>query len=97
MPSPTPDERLAEQAESTEQIVRQCEIALKELDKPTAGKPGKETHIMNAIQRWDAMIEELRQRGMSHARAVREIAVKNSDLHKDYLREYNAQHGRVVG
>ena len=43
MPSPTPDERLAEQADLTEQIFRECKTALADLDnEQTAGKPGKE-------------------------------------------------------
>lgn len=50
---------------------------------------------MNAIQRWDAMIEELKQRGMTQAAAIREVVEKDPDLHKAYLKEYTEVHSRL--
>ena len=51
---------------------------------------------MNAIQKFEAKIAEFQQRGMTMAQATRETVVNNPDLHRDYLREYNAQHGRTI-
>lgn len=93
MPSPTPDTWIAERQEEIEEGIRQCEIALKDLDKPTSRK---DTNTMNAIQKWDAMIAELEQRGQTKAQAIHTIVAKDPDLHAAYLREYNAQHSRLA-
>lgn len=93
MPSPTPDERLAEQADLTEQIFRECKTALADLDN----EPLKGNNTMNAIAKFEALVEEFKTRGMTHSQATREVVVKDPALHASYLREYNALHGRVVG
>ena len=96
MPSPTPDERLAEQADLTEQIFRECKTALADLDnEQTAGKPGKE-NVMDPIVAWEKKIEEYKQRGLTEAKAIRETAVNHPEIHRNYLVAFNAQHGRVL-
>ena len=51
---------------------------------------------MNAIQRWDAMIAELEQRGQTKAQAIHTIVAKDPDLHAAYLKEYTQVHSRLL-
>lgn len=96
MPSPTPDTWIAERSKEIEAGILECEKALADLDKPTAGRTGKENTNMNAIAQFETMVEGFKQRGMTHAQAVREVVVKHADVHAAYLREYNAMHGRAI-
>lgn len=51
---------------------------------------------MSYIAKYEAKIEAYMQQGKTKTEAVRTVAVKNPELHKDYLREFNSQFGRKV-
>jgi hypothetical protein len=91
---PWTDTQITERNKEIEAGILECEKALADLDKPTSRK---ETYTMNAIAKFETMVEEFKTRGMSHAQAVREVVVRSPDVHKAYLREFNAMHGRVIG
>ncbi len=44
-----------------------------------------------AIELWNQMLAELRARGLRRDQAVRELATKHPQLHRQYIEEYNRQ------
>lgn len=79
--------------------------ALAEAKKAPAVVPGvpaivaggaTEDEDSDPLTEWESTIAAKVKRGMTNAAAIRDTVTKSPDLHKNYLRAYNAQFGRVI-
>ena len=94
---PWTDAEITERNKEIEEGIRQCNVALKDLDKPTAGhRHKKENTNMDPISAWEKKVREYQERGLTEAKAIRETVVNFPDVHKAYLVAFNAMHGRVL-
>jgi len=48
---------------------------------------------MNAVQEWEDQVAARVQRGKTRAAAIRELVIADPELHRQYLEQYNSEHG----
>lgn len=89
---PWTDTQITERNREIQEGVRQCEIALADLDKPTAGHRRKE-NTMDPITAFEEATEKLVAKGMTKERAIGSLIEERPEMHEAYLEAYNAKHG----
>lgn len=63
---------------------------------PVAASGAGDEPEADPITAWEEAVAAGEARKLTHAQAIRAVAVGKPELHKAYLAAYNAQHGRVI-